>query len=160
MVHFSSKDWKGFAQGKVEEKKSRAMEEHLLVCGQCIEKYLSFFTRDSAASAAKGLSPQFTSNVMKMIGETEGQRRGNGYKQSSIFYYATAACLTILFMTAGVFEGFAGIIPEITRAKVQMESSFITESKSIVQFGWSDKLLNSTLTFVESIKPKGEEVPD
>ncbi|MGI6698274.1 MAG: hypothetical protein ACOX3Y_06690 [Clostridia bacterium] len=160
MVHFTPEDWKAFAEGSLEGKKRSVMEEHLLLCDGCADKYLAFFSLESAEAAARELHPRFTSNVMKRIGGLEAQRRGNRQGRWSILYYTAAACLTLFFMSAGVFEGFADMIPEITEKKSEIHHPFQEESQSMVQFGWSDRIMNSTVTFLDAIKPKGEEVSD
>ena len=160
MAHFTLEDWKAFAEGSVEGEKRSEMEEHLLLCDGCADKYLSLFSLESAEAAARELHPRFTSNVMKGIGGLEAQRRGNRQGRWSILYYAAAACLTLFFMSAGVFEGFADMIPEITEKKSEIHHPFQEEDQSMIEFGWSDKLMNSTVTFIDAIKPKGEEVAD
>jgi hypothetical protein len=157
MVHFTREDWKAFAKGQVVERKHREMEQHLMVCDACAEKYLSFFSEKNAACPAVEISPQFTSNVMKRINGLEVPGRKERSKKRDIFYYCAAACLTIFFTSAGVFEGFAEVIPAAARTRIQAEHSFETGNISIIKYGWSDRLLNNTLTFIDAIKPKGEE---
>jgi hypothetical protein len=157
MMHFTREDWKAFSEGLVEEKRYIAMEEHLLICNTCVEIYLSFFPEENAAGFAKELSPQFTSNVMSRIGGLKPQGRRAKSRQGIISYYTAAACITLLLMSAGVFEGFAHMIPVITQAKIQAEHPLETDNGNLIEFGWSDRLLNNTLTFIDSIKPKGEE---
>ena len=159
MAHYCREEWKAFMDGILEEEKSGAMEEHLLTCEQCLGEYLSCFSEEGAASDVIELHPRFTSSVMKKIEGVEAKRRGS-VKRRDIFYYSAAACLTLFFMFAGVFEGFAGIIPEITKADIAIFTSSQSGNQGIIEFGWSDKLLNSTVAFLDTMKPKGEEVLD
>jgi len=160
MTHFAPEEWKAFAEGLIKGKKQIAMEEHLLICDDCIDKYLSFLSREGADSASGDLHPQFTSKVMKRISGLEAQRKRGIHGQRSLLYYTAAACLTLFFMSAGVFEGFAGIIPEIAKKGLEIHSPFPERSQRIIEFGWSDRIMNSTVTFLDAIKPKGEEVSD
>lgn len=160
MAHFTSEDWKTFAQGLVNEKKQSDMEEHLLKCDECADIYLSFFSLESTEAAARELHPRFTSNVMKRIGGLEAQRRGNRQGRWSILYYTAAACLTLFFMSAGIFESFADMIPEITEKRIEIHHPFQEDNQGMIQFGWSDKIMNRTVAFIDAIKPKGEEVAD
>ncbi|MDD2573328.1 MAG: hypothetical protein WCS98_02035 [Bacillota bacterium] len=159
MAHYSGEEWKAFIEGTLEEEKFGAMEEHLLECDKCVEEYLSCFSKEGAADDVIELHPRFTSNVMKRINHLETRRRVRA-KGRDIFYYSVAACLTIFFVYAGVFEGFACMIPEITQERLETLHPFQEDSQSIIEFGWSDKLMNSTLTFIDTMKPKGEEVLD
>ena len=135
------------------------MEEHLLTCERCVSEYLSCFSEKGEAGNVIELHPRFTSSVMKRIEGMEAKRRGKA-KRRDIFYYSAAACLTLFFMFAGVFEGFAGMIPEISKADMEIITSSRFANQDIIEFGWSDKLMNSTLTFLDTMKPKGEEVLD
>ncbi len=159
MAHYSREEWKAFTGGILEGEKIGAMEEHLLLCDQCVREYLSCFSEEGVAGNVIELHPRFTSNVMKRIEGVEAKRRGRA-KGRDIFYYTAAACLTIFFMFAGVFEGFAGMIPEITQGRLEIQRPFTDDNQSIIEFGWSDKLMNSTLTILDTMKPKGEEVLD
>ncbi|HAA34489.1 MAG TPA: hypothetical protein DCD97_04175 [Firmicutes bacterium] len=159
MAHYSREEWKGFMEGTLEEEKSGAMEGHLLTCEQCVSEYLSCFSEEGESGDVIELHPQFTSSVMKRIEGMEAKRRGKA-KRRDIFYYSAAACLTLFFMFAGVFEGFAGVIPEIAKADMQMITSSRSGNQDIIEFGWSDKLMNSTLTFLDAMKPKDKEVLD
>ncbi|MGI6704095.1 MAG: hypothetical protein ACOX42_08810 [Clostridia bacterium] len=159
MAHFGREEWKVFVEGTLGEEKSAAMEEHLLICDRCVEDYLSCFSGEDVATDVVELHPRFTSNVMNRIEGIESKRRG-GTKKRDIFYYTAAACLTLLFMSVGVFEGFAGMIPEIINTGMEINAPLRPDSQSIIGFGWSDKLMDSTLTFIDTMKPKGEEVLD
>jgi|LSQX01.2.fsa_nt_gb hypothetical protein len=160
MAHYSREEWKAFKEGTLEEEKAGAMEGHLLACEQCVSEYLSCFSEEGESGDVIELHPQFTSSVMKRIEGIEAKRREKA-KRRDIFYYSAAACLTLFFMFAGVFEGFAGMIPEITKkADMQMITSSRSGNRDIIEFGWSSKLMNSTLTFLDAMKPKDEEVLD
>lgn len=159
MAHYCREEWKAFMAGTLEEEKFGAMEEHLLTCEQCVSEFLSFFSEEGAAGDVIELHPRFTSGVMKRIEGMEAKRRGKA-KRRDIFYYSAAACLTLFFMFAGVFEGFAGIIPKISKADMEIVTSSQSGNQGIIEFGWSDKLMNSTVMFLDTMKPKGEEVLD
>ena len=159
MAHYSREEWKAFMEGALKEEKSGAMEGHLLTCEQCVSEYLSCFPEEGISGGVIELHPQFTSSVMKRIEGMEAKRRGKA-KRRDIFYYSVAACLTLFFMFAGVFESFARMIPEITKADMQMITSSRSGNRDIIEFGWSDKLMNSTLAFLDAMKPKDKEVTD
>lgn len=157
MKHFTRQEWSAFAKGQMEETKNSEMEDHLLECNSCLEVYLSFISGEDEARSKDGLSFLFTENVMKSINDLEAKRRKKSNKKRDIFYYSAAACLTLFFTAAGIFQGFAEIIPEVARTETRMERIFEIQEQRIIRFGWSDKLMDNTLTFIDSIKPKGEE---
>ncbi|NLX92008.1 MAG: zf-HC2 domain-containing protein [Firmicutes bacterium] len=159
MVHYSREEWKAFLEGTLEEEKCGAMEEHLLTCEQCVSEYLSFFSEEGEAGGVIEFHPRFTYGVMKRIEGMEAKQREKA-KRRDIFYYFAAACLTLFFMFAGAFEGFAEIIPEITKADMEIFASSGAGNQGIIEFGWSEKLMNSTVMFLDTMKPKGEEVLD
>ena len=157
MTHYSRKEWEAFAGGTLEKGKSGAMEEHLLSCELCAGEYLSFFSGEGAAGNVIELHPHFSAKVMKTIKGMETRRRERA-KRRDVFYYSAAACLTLFLMFAGVFEGFAGIIPAITEARMEITISAQPANRSVIEFGWSDELLNSAVTLLDAMKSKGGEV--
>ena len=159
MACYSREEWKAFLEGTLEEEKCGAMEEHLLTCEQCVSEFLSFFSEEGAAGDVIELHPRFTSGVMKRIEGMEAKRRGKA-KRRDIFYYSAVACLTLFFMFAGVFEGFAGMIPEITKVDMEIFTSSQSGKQGLIEFGWSEKLMNNTVAFLDTMKSKGEEVLD
>ena len=135
MVHFTPEDWKAFAEGSLEGKKRSVMEEHLLLCDGCADKYLAFFSLESAEAAARELHPRFTSNVMKRIGGPEAQRRGNrqGRWEHPVLHgsgmpYACFSCLP------GI-RGFCRHDTGNTEKKSEIHHPFQEESQSMDQFG-------------------------
>ncbi len=158
MVHFGKDDWRAFANGVITEEKLRIMEEHLLKCDQCAEEYLSCFSEENTSAKAVELHPQFTYNVMREIYalEAKGKKRT---KQRTMFYYSATACLTILLMAVGFFEGFAGIVPGLQKSKfeagITIGGSLDLKDEKLIEFGWSDKLMDNALTLIDTIKSKG-----
>ena len=61
---------------------------------------------------------------MKRIEGME-QSEGEKLKGETSSTTSAAACLTLFFTFAGVFEGFAGMIPEIAKADMQMITSSV-----------------------------------
>lgn len=160
MAHYSREEWKAFAEETLRDERSKTMEKHLLTCNRCLQLYLSCFPESSAAGDALELHPLFTSRVMQRVEGLDAGRKGRSKRQETIFYYAAAACLTLFFMFAGVFEGFVGALPEI---KADLKSVILAAqpaglyNQGLTEPGWSDKLLDSTLALINTIKLKDEE---
>jgi|LFRM01.1.fsa_nt_gb hypothetical protein len=154
MKHFSRQEWLAFAKGQVEEKKNLKMEKHLLVCNKCLAEYLSFISPPDEAFANRNISPNFTADVMKSINALESRRYA---KRRDLFYYTAAACLTFILMSSGVFQIFVKKIPEIAQAENRPEQFLEKRETSRIPFGWSDRLLDNTLTLLDILKPNGDE---
>lgn len=160
MEHYSRGDWEAFARGEAEENKENEMEKHLSVCDLCLHEYLSCFPEERIKAAERELRPQFVSNVMKRVSDFETRKKRSWQRQQGILYYTAAACLTLFFVSAGVFDGFAGILPKIIKPHMSTKVSLWADRQDLIGFGWSDELMDSTLTFIDTIKPKDREVKD
>ncbi len=160
MAHFTAEDWEGFVKGLINGDKRKSMEEHILTCDTCSDKYLSYFSQKEAEAASKGLHPQFVSRVMKDIDDFERQRAKIVRKGRNMAYYIAVACLTLFFVSVGVFDSFIYIVPEITKSMGSQGLSLPKTHESVIRFGWSEELMNSTLMFIDTVKPKDREVLD
>jgi len=153
-MHFTEQEWVEFVNGRTEERKRRAMEEHLYECGECVEMFLSCITKRHIESAENTLSPEFTRNVMAKVEWGERKKETSVGRYNAFCYYAAAACITIMLMGAGVFEGLAKTIPYISKLQVDNKDVIRLETGDLVKFGWSDTLMDKTLSVFDAIKPK------
>ncbi len=153
MTHFTEGEWELFSQNEIDGHKRMVMEDHLMECNLCMNRYLSCITGEKADSAAEILSLDFTAAVMGRISAGNGKKHGRN-DRSRFAYYAAAACITIALTGMGVFQQIMDIIPHMTEGKIPGVEKTEFKLDGVVRFGWSDQLMNKTLTLVDAIKPK------
>lgn len=154
MKHFTRQQWEAFAAGQVKARQCAEMEEHLLVCDQCADLYLALISPADESCAKSFISPRFTSKVMQKISIWERKRQDSSRQKRNILYYVAVACLTLIFTSAGVFQALTQDVPKITRVELQSLSVPLKDrEEKIIQFGWSEVVLENALSVLEAIKP-------
>ncbi|NLM53160.1 MAG: hypothetical protein GX197_10125 [Firmicutes bacterium] len=154
MKHYTRQEWQAFAAGQVKASQCTKMEKHLLVCDQCVDLYLSLITPADESYAGTVLSPDFTAKVMQKVNAFANKKQASSRQRRSFLYYVAVACLTLIFTSAGVFQSLTQGLPQKAREELQTVSFFVKEQEeNRIQFGWSEMLLENTLSVLEAIKP-------
>ncbi|NLN07129.1 MAG: hypothetical protein GX167_05865 [Firmicutes bacterium] len=156
MTHYVRQEWKAFAEGRTDEKKRCKMEEHLLACDGCLNEYLTCIAPEQESLFGSRISPQFTAQVMQKINAYAAQKKKESAKKHLLFYYAATACLTLWLTSAGIFRHLAETIPEIPGIKENRLTFPATREQRLFRFGWSDRLMDSTLHLLDAITPDEE----
>lgn len=153
-MHYARQEWNEFINGHTDEKKRPDMEEHLYECSECLKMFLSCITCNHIESAQDTLSPEFTRSVMDKVKWREEKEKTGIGRYNTLYYYAAVACITIMLMGAGVFEGIAKNIPNISKLQIGNRNDVRLETGDLVKFGWSETLMDKTLSVFDAIKPK------
>lgn len=146
-MHFAKSEWEQYSQGLIQGKKQRAMEKHLGKCNHCLETFLSLVTTDDIQRAEESLSPWFAQDVISRLPEKARPTKVNT-NANALCYYLAVACITVIFMTTGVFENLVNTIPDAP--ELHEEPAY----QETAVFGWSDKLMTKALYVFDSIKTK------
>lgn len=144
--HYRSDEWLAYIQDLLPDLLRNQMEEHLAICESCLLDYMiSLEGLPLAEPEEKLVSPHLADDVMRLILEEAGKTSKNGrdrWYRRTIVHYAAAAAITIVMMSVGLFQ-------EMPRHLERWETDSRQQSHSL-----SDRLMDRTSTFLDSLKPK------
>jgi predicted anti-sigma-YlaC factor YlaD len=142
-LHYSLIEWRAYRDNLVDDNESEKMQNHLLGCDECMENYLTLMEAFEETAQHSPVLDGFTERVMEIIYEENRYERAFRLKNARarlITYYVSAACVTLLLVSSGVFtlmfNGFAKFDTQISMVSSRTESIFTS--------GWTDKLVDST----------------
>ncbi|MCY6369910.1 hypothetical protein [Clostridium ganghwense] len=154
MKHHGEEKWELYLKDSLDEEVKIDMEEHLLNSDECLESYLSVVEASIENEQDNELSPDFVDNVMNIIEDNKKNSKKNkktNKKTNILIYYTSVASITIFFLLTGVFDGmYKGVSKGIT-----VTGAYKEETK-IIQYGWSNKLVDKTSIFLDSLINKEE----
>lgn len=120
------------------------METLLLEDEQALELYMKALEREGSELPVLAQPERFADNVMSRIGnprakvvnmEARDDRRR--WYEHRLFHYAIAACLTLIFLSAGWFDK---LTPGPEHVKKHANESSFSEELVKVTTGWIDRL--------------------
>lgn len=121
--HYSSEMWQQYKDSKLPEALAMQMESHLYNCPFCLETFLGLISQDDMANAEAHLSEDFTKDTMHLIGSSkkiapvQSNKTAPPISKRKLFgYYVTAAAVTLMLMSGGVFQQLVDGYPRITAA--------------------------------------------
>ncbi|AEV67322.1 hypothetical protein [Acetivibrio clariflavus] len=153
MGHYSEEKLLLYSEGCVDERLEKDIEEHLLICEDCRDRYIQIVECYHMDGIENQISSQFTDNVMKRI-KTDSDRKKAGKRKKvtpEVFlYYVAAACITIMLSCNGILDslvsGFSDMTTSIARTPARIEQR--------VPNGWTEKLAEDTSTLISKLKPQ------
>ena len=149
MKHFDEKDWLKYCKSDSVGYAEKEMEQHLLDCDLCLALYLKAIESLEFENAKKNIPLEFTENVITQIQKTSQQDKQNKTRIKLILYYTTAACITIFLTFSGAFQLFERHLPNAAESITHTPSAL----QHFVSNGWTDRLLNKTTIFLDTLKP-------
>lgn len=155
-----------YRQGQVDEQLAWKMEEHLLVCGKCLEIYLqtmqaSLLTPNSSDHSADcRLSPDFTDKVMNLIAPDIRQQQRRT-KDNLFLYYCAVAGIALLFWAGGLFNGLSGVFSgdiQIFQIAGGDRDHVVAErwEDKIIRPGWTERVFEQRPSLMEQLRKKKE----
>lgn len=152
MGHYNEEELILYSEGCIDERLEKEIEEHLLVCEECRDKYIQIVECYHMDGIENQIPSEFTDNVMKKI-KTTGVRRKNKKKRVApevFLYYVAAACITLIFSYNGVLDslvsGFYDMTISIAKTPVSIEQRMPN--------GWTERLTEDTSTLISKLKPQ------
>ncbi|MCY6356172.1 hypothetical protein [Clostridium sp. ZS2-4] len=150
MKHHGEEKWNLYFQDRLDEEEKIDMEEHLLNSDECLESYLSVVEASIENEQDDELSPDFVDNVMNIIEDNKNNSKKNK-KINILIYYTAAASITIIFLLNGVFDGmYKGVSGSFAAASTYKERT------TVIQSGWSDRVVDKTSIFLNRLINKEE----
>ncbi|UNC93045.1 anti-sigma factor family protein [Candidatus Contubernalis alkaliaceticus] len=158
MKHYSKKEWQLYINGEIGIKQQTEMEDHLVDCDSCLKEYLSAVEAAELAEGDSLVSAGFTDNVMAKLKILEMKVPEKSKKKRSrssniLIFYTAAACITLVFLSCGVFDSIGHYVPKTT---YQMVDS--TNQTDFLASGWSERLLDFVTVELSNQDKRGEEL--
>jgi predicted anti-sigma-YlaC factor YlaD len=151
----SARDWQAYIDNRLTREQVISYEEHLYSCEVCLQIYMNILDA-VAEEGSREAGSAVTDLIMAAIAEKERiaakpSKKGKPKKsipwsRRPLFQYAVAAIITLVLMSAGVFQGLSMRINHI--------ESFTTQPK---QESFSQKLMEKTVSMIDVVQsqPKG-----
>lgn len=153
MDHYNEEVLILYSEGSVDERLEEDIENHLLICDECRNRYIQIIECYHMADCENQISSEFTDKVMKDI---KSEKIGNKVRKKKrvapeiFFYYVAAACITLLFTYNGILDslvtGFSDMTTSIAKTPASIEQS--------VSDGWTERLVNDTSALISKLKPQ------
>jgi hypothetical protein len=164
MEHFDQQEWLLFFQGKATAEQEHQMEEHLIVCEDCMQIFLNEIDEMEINRARSFIPPDFAIRTMELV--QEEKERQNYIRQPGIqshlyrdrwrkrffSYYVAAAAVTLMLMSAGVFQS-AIQVPNLTLPY----SLEIPDKQHNLIFNWPAQLREKTTGWIGVIESKSQK---
>ena len=144
MKHYDSIEWMLYKKDLVSEQIKEEMNEHLILCDECMDIFLSLIEEEEILDAEKFIKEDFTEKVInktKKIKLMKLKKKKKVMNDFFIFYTAVASVTVIL--TAGGFFGNL-IEPRIYISKNMEEK----QTRSL--YNVSEDITNKTSDFIKN----------
>lgn len=151
-LHYGTDQWQNFKSRTSETPETYAMEAHLLECDSCREIYLNLFLQEELNQALNIIPPDFTDSLIAKIELPPPVKARPLYSRpvvnrKGIFaYYVTAAAVTLVLMSGGVFDSMANQSVRFSHVWAMQSRNF----ESRVSRDWSSKLLKDGTIWMQN----------
>jgi len=153
MDHYNEEVLILYSEGCADERLEKDIEEHLLICDECRDRYIQIVECYHMIDCENQVSSEFTDKVMRDVKSYKGRskvRRKKRVAPEIFFYYVAAACITLLFTYNGFLDslvsGFSDMTTSIAKTPASIEQS--------VSDGWTERLANDTSALISKLKPQ------
>ncbi|SNT09569.1 hypothetical protein SAMN05446037_103925 [Anaerovirgula multivorans] len=140
MRHYTKYEWSQYSHDTVESTKREVMEEHLLKCNDCLERYLSEVKKFDSPEEIE-LSEDFTDQVLSKIDFYTPSVKRKTTRKTLFQYYVVAASITMLLMYGGFFQMLMEELPNFTSGIFQTTR----QMENVVASGWSQRFMDATV---------------
>lgn len=136
MNHYSYEQWLQYVKNEVDENVRDKYDSHLYSCDQCLEVYLDAVAQLENELPMLGDQDEFTNLIMEKV--VQPQRVP--FYHSTLFHYAVAAVMTILFISTGVFQSITSYTDLVHTPTLLEEAPTLTDGIINKTFAWMDSL--------------------
>lgn len=153
MKHYDYVEWVLYKKKLLDNKMHESMEEHLYLCDECLDIFLSLIDDPEVEKAGNLVPINFTNNVMGSIKNIRPIKKKSIKKQPKLindfFIYYTAVASVAIILTAGGFFGkLVDSVPQIT-ASINVQEEKIM-SNTIYKF--SEEITRRTSMFINGFQ--------
>jgi hypothetical protein len=157
MKHYDYIEWVLYKNNLLDSKIHEEMEEHLLLCDECMDIFLSLIDESEIEKAGNLVARNFTNQVMDNIKNIRPIKKTvkKKIKASNDFfiYYTAVASVAIILTASGFFTKVVDTVPQIT-ANISLQDKRI-RSNAIYDF--SEKITNKTSLFINNFNRNKED---
>lgn len=165
MKHFDRQEGLLFYQGEAGEEKERLIEEHLVVCEDCMQIFLDGIDEIEINRAKPIIPPDFTTRTIEFVQEQrerlkylkqpspQSYQHRDRWRRRLFSYYVVAATVTLMLMSGGVFQSAIHQVPNISRPY----SLEVPDKQHNFIFTWPTQLREKTTGWIGSIERKNHK---
>lgn len=153
MKHYDYLEWIFYKEKVFPKEKLNEMEEHLYICDNCMDIFLSLIDKEEVDKAEQCISTNFTRNLMSDIQKVKNKPKSkmdkSRYSVKDIFVYYVAVASVAIFLTLGGFySGIVDIVPYVAKATINGQKS---NTPNLV-FNMSQNIVNKTSSFINNFE--------
>ena len=152
MKHYDYVEWVLYKNNLLDDGIREEMEEHLYLCDECMEIFLSLIDEEEIQVAASIVPEDFTDKVMDNIKVIRPMKKPvkKRIKLTNDFfmYYVAVASVAIILTANGFFGRMVDAVPQIA-SNITMEDSRL---KANTIYNISEKITNRTSSFINDFK--------
>jgi predicted anti-sigma-YlaC factor YlaD len=154
MNHFDRQEWLKLHHNEINNEQRMWMEQHLTACDDCRQAFLDCIDQAALDQASNILPPDFTSRTLTYIEQqtgvvkshTDKTKKKTG-KKRLLSYYVSAAAITLVLMSCGVFQSAA-----LQAANMPASIAFNTSVQPKSNFSnWTAQLREKTSNWINAI---------
>lgn len=153
MEHFDYIEWVFYKEKVFSKEKLNKMEEHLYICGECMDIFLSLIDKREEDEAQEIIPADFTNRIMDNIEDIEYMPRTREEKSNTKFkdifiYYVAVASVAIVLTLGGFYSGMVDLVPKVSSSTAANQK--INPPNLI--FNVSQKIVNRTSNFINNFE--------
>jgi hypothetical protein len=153
MKHYDDIEWIFYKEKVLSDEKQAEMEEHLYICDECMDIFLSLIDKEEADRAEESISLNFTADVMDSIKNIQYKPKTKVKKFDTrlgdmFTYYIAVASVAIVLTLGGFYSGLVDMVPHISKSVVEKPN--INTPNIIADI--SGKIVNKTSNFIDSFE--------
>lgn len=156
MRHYDYVEWVLYKNNLIDDELHKKMEEHLLLCDECMEIFLSLIDEEDMEKAGAFIPEDFTDKVLDSIKNiTPIKKSINKTTKKKIpkdffIYYAAVASVAIILTAGGFFGKMVDTVPQLV-ANVSIEESRFKANRI---YDFTEEITNKTSMFINNFQFK------
>ncbi|MFM1654560.1 hypothetical protein ACI7RC_21040 [Brevibacillus sp. B_LB10_24] len=154
MRHYTRAEWTSYLHDVLSESEREQYDQHLYSCEECLALYMECLEDGKTSLPLLTDEQQFADAVMvelsrhgmpavrpQIVSREPKRSQVKPWYQQTIFHYGVAAAITLILMSAGVFQQVFAVSTHLT-ASTQGEQ----------QSSFSDRLMQKAVTVIDTIR--------
>ena len=161
MKHYDYIEWVFYKEKVFPEDKINEMEEHLYICDECMDIFLSLIDEKEEAQVGKLVPINFTDEIINSIENIKYYKARTSDKDNKKFkdmfmYYVAVASVAVVLTLGGFYSGMVDLVSNRTNTN---QGKIRIEMPNII-FDLSQNITDRTSDFLNSfeISSIGEEM--
>lgn len=153
MKHYDYVEWVFYKEKVLSNHKNKEMEDHLYICDDCMDTFLSFIDKDEVDRAEGVIPTGFTNSVVSNIqkikykSKTKIEKHNEKFKDMFVYYVAVASVAIILTL-GGFYSGLVDVLPQVAKSTIEKES---IKTPNLVS-NLSQTIVNKTSSFINDFE--------